>query len=270
MDFSCEVFLALLTFVCLTIGMIQDIRTRYTSNKLWLTQGGLGFITILVCGLLNPYEPLELIGIFLNIGFALFFGFLFFYVGAWGAGDSKALFALGFSTPVVFSFIPMAIPPEMGLVPLFLIILNFIVAIVIILFVVVSINLFNLRKFGNWFKETSGSFFHKAILIMTAFQVPPASIKDESFLDPVESYETGWKIQYSFFGDYDEDDEVLEARERELRQTIKTKAIETGRSYIWVRPQIPGLVLFWLAYVIWLIYGSIGLPLLKSLILLIS
>ena len=270
MELTCEIVLAVLTFGSLSVGMVQDIRTRYTSNKLWLFQGGLGFIVILFCGLLNPYKPLELIGILLNIGFALFFGFLFFYIGAWGAGDSKALFALGFSSPVVFSFIPMDIPPEMGLVPLFLIILNFIVAIVIILLIVGIINLINYRRFGNWFDETSGSFLQKTLLLISAFQVKPSALTGERFLDPVENYEGVWKIEFSLVGDYDEEDEVLEAREKEKREKAREIGMKTGRKYIWVRPQIPGLAVFWLAYLIWLGYGSIGLPLLKSLILLMS
>lgn len=263
---ECELILASLTFICLSIGMIQDIKTRYTSNKLWLTQGGLGFLIILTCGLLRPYEPLELIGIFMNIAFALFFGFLFFYIGAWGAGDSKAMFALGFSSPVVFSFIPMDIPPEMSVVPLFLIILNFIASIVIMLIVIMGINLWNLYKCGSWFKETSGTPLKKIAVLLTSYQVPPSKLSATKFLDPVESYDGNWRLEFSIFEDYNEDDDVLEAREIERRNKVKSDAENTGRTCIWVRPQIPGLAIFWLSYAIWLFHGSLGLPMLQALI----
>ncbi len=266
MQFFCELLFASITFIALTVGAIQDILTRYTSNKIWIIQGASGFILLIICGIIEPYTPLELIGIGLNIAFAVFFGFLFLLIGAWGAGDTKALFALGISSPIVFSFIKMEIPPQLSLVPLFLIIANFVYAIAILIFTNLIWNLLSLRKFGNWFKETNASIFIKLVTVLTAVQIPLDKLKVESFLDPIETFNEKWHIEFSIFNDYNQDDEILEQQEKKLRKDIREKADETGRKYIWVRPQIPGLVIFWLSYIIWIFFGSAGVTIISWVI----
>ncbi len=265
MEYICEILLAALTFICLTIGCYQDVKTRYTSNKLWAIQGIGSAILLIACGVISPYSFLEIFGIVLNVLFALFFGFLFLYLGAWGGGDSKAMMVLGISSPFVFSFIPMDIPLQFSLVPLFLILFNMLPAMLLILVITLGYNLISIGAKGVGLPQ--GSFVQKLIILITAFPIKPERLTGDSFLDPVEVFENDdWHADAPVFGQFDEEDEVLERRERERRNEVRNQALAMKKAYVWVRPQIPGLLLFWIAYVIWLFYGSIGLPFLAVLL----
>ncbi len=264
MDLSCQFILVIITLVALSIGAYQDIKTRYTSNLVWLTQGISGLLVVTVCGILQPYSFLELFGILINFASGLILGFLFYSMGIWGGGDSKALIALSFSSPVIFSFIPMTIPLAFALIPLFLILANFIFGLVLTIVPIFILNIFNYFKFRKWFiNEHRLSIFTKITFLVTAFQVDPKKLSSTSFLDPAEEFvDNEWVSTKQLFV-YNEEDEVLEQKEKELRQSVHSSSILTKREFVWVRAQIPGIVYFWLAYVIWLLWGSILIPFLQ-------
>jgi len=64
-----------------------------------------------------------------------------------------------------------------------------------------------------------------------------------------------WKIKTSFFIP-DLDDDELEELEQRTRLQVKGDALQSSRSYIWHRYQVPGIVAFLLGFVYWVLIGS--------------
>jgi len=108
----------------------------------------------------------------------------------------------------------------------------------------------------NLFLETQGGFFAKMVLLITSKQIPPTEIKKKMFYDPMEEYTNEiWKIKTSFLMP-DLDDDELEELEQRTRLQVKADALQSKRSYIWHRYQVPGIVAFLIGFFYWVFFGS--------------
>ena len=96
----------------------------------------------------------------------------------------------------------------------------------------------------------------KLAILISGRRVSADVIKTLTHDDPAEKYEDDtWRLYTPLFTEAMEDDEY-EKIETKNRETAYQNAKETSRSYLWVRPQPPGLVFLLLAYVYWILLGS--------------
>jgi hypothetical protein len=118
------------------------------------------------------------------------------------------------------------------------------------------INLVQIRKFGPLFGETSGSFFAKFNVLISARRLEANRIAQLKHEDPAEIYdEENWKLHTPLFMEPMEDEE-FERMEKQAREQAVTDVEKTQRTYLWTRPQPPGLIFLTLGYVSWVIFGS--------------
>jgi hypothetical protein len=251
--------LVAITLVHLFIAMLQDINNRIISDKIWVSQISLSVLIILIGYLFGEISNLEIILSVVNVIIGFVFGLLFFYIGAWGGGDTKALWAISFSNPFVFKFIPV-VEPYQYFPPIFPLIFNMIFGIILYVMILLVYNLYNrLVKFSDLYSEGADfSFFQKISLLITGFQIEPKNIRDTSKFDPAEEFDTvenKWTPKLSLFSEVLTDEE-WDKKELELKKLAREYGLKQNRNYIWVRYQLPGLVPIFLGYCYWLVAGS--------------
>ena len=252
-----EAGLAGISILSLLINAYFDLKTRYALDKVWVFQIVSSSSLLLMYGFfVQPYTFLMFLTIILNILVSLIIALLFFYLGAWGGGDSKALIALSFSTPFIFTFIPNVWGVAKTHPPVLLFLVNVIIALGILMLILVLRNLLNRRKFNGWFHESSYKFSEKLRLMVTARQIQTHRIETEIHYDPAEVFENNsWKSHLPFSMEQLTDEE-FEKFEKEARLTAYKNAVKTNRTFIWSRYQNPGLVSFYFAYMLLLLVGS--------------
>ena len=196
-----------------------------------------------------------MVSIVVNIILAFIIFVLTLYTGLWGGGDAMGILALGFSVPYVFSFIP--IPTKFTFFPpMIFLITNLILGIALYALYFLFVNSVDYFRSKDLFSETSGSLLLKLSMLITARKLAVTEIEEQMFYDPTEEYsEERWRIQHSFLMP-DLDDDELEKLERQTRLERKAKAEETGRTYLWHRYQVPGIIAFLISFIYWLVLGS--------------
>ena len=252
-----EIGLAGISLISLLINAYFDFKTRYASDKVWIFQILSSFCLLLTWGIfIQPYSFLKFLTIILNILLSITIGLLFFYLGTWGGGDSKALIALSFSTPFIFTLIPNVFGSAEAHPPVLLLLVNVIIALGISIFILFCRNLWNRSKFDGWFHESSYNFTEKLRLLISAIQIPINEIERKMHYDPAEKFENEtWKAHLPFSMEQLTDEE-FEKFEKEARRVAYKNATETNRTFIWSRYQNPGLVNFAFAYILLLLFGS--------------
>lgn len=253
-----EILLVVITVTHLSFATYFDIKERLIPDKIWISQIILSILLLMIMGASGKLDFVTSILIVINISFGIIFGFLAFFLGIWGGGDTKAVWAISFSTPMIFSF--QHIPLVFQYWPtIFIIIPNMIYG---LLFFVIFFLINNLRIKqiqGSLFREDSNfSFLQKVSLLFTGSLLTPQEYLNTKFFDPVEKYneETNkWEPSLQIFSEIlsDEEYEMIEVENRELAYKF---GLQTNRKYIWGRFQIPGLVNITFGYIIWLIFGS--------------
>ncbi len=250
-----EIYLSVITLICLSINAYNDQKTRYASLRVWIFQIISSLLGIVIYQVTEGFSFIVLIGITINIVLAFLLFALTLYTGLWGGGDAMGILALGFSVPFIFSFIP--IPPKFSFFPpMIFLITNLILGIALYTLYFLIFNLIDYIRTKDLFSETSGSLLIKISTLITSRKLPVEEIHEKMFYDPTEEYtEGGWRLQHSFLMP-DLDDDELEELERRTRLESKVRAEETGRTYLWHRYQVPGIVPFLIGFVFWLVFGS--------------
>lgn len=248
-----EILLTIITLVSLLVASYQDIQTRSVHDGVWLVQIVLSLLLLLIY--IFAVEPLSFaiaVTFGLNISFAILLAIVSYIFGLFGAGDSLAIIALGISIPWIFSFIPRIPTAFVFFPPIPLIIFNMIFGVFAVILFIFGRNIRNYSKFGGWFNESRFSVLAKLRLLITCTQVPVTSITAQQFADPAEIYENEqWHVYLPTSMESGELCE-LQTKEERQRQLCQQNATITNRSYLWMRPQIPGLPIFLFAFILFL------------------
>ncbi len=244
----------LLSIIPLSVGAYLDIRDRLVPNKVWLIQGILGLLVLIWYSV--DLSFIQIIYIVINIIIGFLFGFVSFITGAMGGADAKAIIVLSISSP--FYFIKLFPWKTVTLIPpIFFIVINMGITLLIFALLMLLYNLYSIKKMGPLFQGTSGGILSKINVLISAYRIDQINMDNMKHKDPVEEYseENGWELSTSVFT-APMDDEEFEKVEREARErAIETVKI-TGKKFLWVRPQPPGLVFLLIAYIYWLLLGS--------------
>lgn len=249
-----EIAWAGLTIFCLVWASIEDLKHRLVRDKIWLIQI-LGGITIFFWWTsISVPSDLILMAV-INITLAIILAYLFFVVGSLGGGDSKAIIAIAVSSPIAISsnLNKSSIP---FFPPILYILANMMLGLLIFTFLLLILNIIQIRRFGPLFSETSGSVLSKINVLISARRIPIEQIVHLKHEDPAEIYENNkWKLYTPVFQEPLEDEEY-ERVEKEARENAIRNTENTERSYLWVRPQPPGIIFLTLGYIYWVFIGS--------------
>jgi hypothetical protein len=257
MSFEIKYVFLTITLVCLIWATYEDIKHRLIPDKISMI---LIFVSLpfFVYWFINDASFTMRLDALMNLLISFIMGMLFYWVGAFGGGDSKIIIALGFSTPFYFNEQSLGNVSSNVLVPppIASIMTNYLIFVLVFSLALLITNLVSISKYGRLFSETNGSIIGKIGLLISGRRVTTEMVKTLIHDDPAEIYEEGnWKIHAPLFSESleDEEYEVLEKKNREIAYK---NAKETSRPYIWVRPQPPGLVYFLLGYIYWVLFGS--------------
>ena len=243
----------LITIPALLIGSYFDIRDRLIPDKIWLIQLFAGLFTLIWWG--STTNDLGLI-VYINIVLGLIFGLVFFMLGAFGGADSKAIIVLAISSPIKFSFTIMAFDGDEIFPSIFFMLTNFMVIFIIFALILLIYNISSRSKFGSLFGETGGSRMQKFNVLFSSYRVSPDKLLTMEHYDPVEKVvDDEWVLHTPLF-EAPVDDDTWEKQTKIAREKAIKDSIKTERSYLWIRPQPPGLVFILVAYLFWVFIGS--------------
>ncbi len=252
MVFNYELWLSVLTLICLVWASIEDIKNRLVPDKIWLIQIGIA-IPLLIAWYNSNTDFIDRAIVITNIILGFVFGFTFLYFGAFGGGDSKALIAMSISSPFLYTIVEYEALVFMP--PIFFFIVNLFVCFIILALILFVMNMMSIRKFGPLFGETNGGIGSKISILFSGRRLARDQIENLKHEDPAERFNGAWFLYTPLFETPLEDDEY-EIIEREARAKAWEDISNSARTYLWTRPQPPGLVLFIFAYLYMLIFGS--------------
>lgn len=243
-----------LSLFCLIIASYFDLKQRWIPDKLWLFQISLGIIIDVIWFLSNNNFLLKISAV-INISFGLIIGLIVLIFGFMGGGDSKAIFALSISTPIPINYFGVIDNIRINLA-IIQILFNMIFGILIFALFLLVFNLLSIRYKGPLFSETSGSYLAKFMILITSRRVDLEHLEALKHEDPIERYiDEKWMLSHQIFQQL-LDDEEYNAMEHKMKLEAIQNFKSTNRTYLWVRPQPPGLVFILFGYIIFILFGS--------------
>ncbi len=255
MSFEIGYAFVIISLFCLIWASYKDLKNRLVPDKIWLIQIALA-LPFLVIWFIDYANFLMRMVAILNLVFSFILAIVFFMLGSFGGGDSKAIIALSFTTPAYLIGISLIEVSSESIPAILGILTNMLLFILVFALILLFLNLKSASKYGGLFSETSGSFMGKLAILISGRRVPAEVINTLTHDDPAEKYEDDtWSLYTQLFAEQMEDDEY-EKMETENREIAYQNAKETSRSYLWVRPQPPGLVFLFLGYIYWIFLGS--------------
>ena len=139
--------------------------------------------------------------------------------------------------------------------PIFFFLGNMFVFFLLFALMLLVFNLFQIRTYGPLFSETNGTFGSKLAIIFSGRRVPRNSVENLKHEDPAEIFEGYWRLHTPIL-ERPLEDEEYEKIEKEAREKAWEDIQASTRTYLWTRPQPPGLVFFVLGYLSLIIFGS--------------
>jgi Flp pilus assembly protein protease CpaA len=249
-----EIYWFSITIVLLIWASMEDIKTRLIPDKIWLIFILLSLPTYIYWFNQSASENERIISI-INILLSLLLGFIFLFFG-FGAGDSKALVVLSFTTPITSNNFELPIFTFELIPSIFAILIFFQIYLILFSILLFCRNLIEIRKFGSLFAFTEGSKLGKLMVLFSSRRIAKTEFDTISHSDPAEILNLDkWALSAPLFQTLEEDDIAIE-RERLARVKAIEDARETNREYLWFRPQPPGLVFITLAYITWILFAS--------------
>lgn len=247
--------LIVITVVCLVWATIEDVRKRIVPDKIWLIQICCS-IPFLVIWYINNNNFIARVIVLSNIILGFIIAIVFLYAGGWGGGDSKGLIAISISSPISFSLwspkLSVAIVP-----PIFYFMVNLFLCFLSLALIFLVQNFYSIREFGPLFSETNGKFGSKISILLSGRRIAREKVENLKFEDPAEIFDGAWYLYTPLFEEV-LDDEEYQIKEKEARDKAWSHISQSNRSYLWTRPQPPGLLLFLIAYVCLILVGSPG------------
>lgn len=250
-----EIYWVLVTIVPLLIASYYDFKNRLVPDKIWLIQIALG-IGIYSFWILSNPKFLDILLSIINFFLSFIIALVVFYLGAFSAADSKALISVSISSPLYFTLVDPYFILDVEFPAIIPYMVNFYIFFILFAIFLFTNNMISIFKYGSLFSETSGTIFDKIGALISGRRIPREKIKNLKHEDPAEKYIDGkWKLYLPTFQEILDDEEYFKREEKAKREVIQ--AIENSdRTYLWTRPQPPGIIFLFLGYVSMIVLGS--------------
>ena len=146
--------------------------------------------------------------------------------------------------------------PPMDFPSIIYILGNMVIGFILFAVILFFYNLIAIKYYGPLFNETSGSLLQKINVMISSRRISSSEVASLKHEDPAEIYTNGLWVLFTPIFQSPLDDEAYEKIETEAREQAANDVKVSNRSYLWVRPQPPGLVFIMFAYIFWIIFGS--------------
>jgi len=259
-----EIGWLVVSFISLLFGGYFDWKDRIIPDKIWLFQL-IGAIVLLVLWYLNSPPSVLIVLVGINILMGILFSLVLILTAVMALGDVKALFCLSLSYPLlVYGIDPILKMPDI-FPSFFSIILNFFFLYILLSLGFFTFNFIQIIRRRDLFHGVQGSLYLQIRVMFDSINVSTDRLPDLKFYNPAEIYTEGaWRLDTPNFDGMmtDEEFEELERQEKaEMFEGIKT----TGKERIWIRPQIPGVSVLLLTFLITISVGTVLGPLFTSI-----
>jgi hypothetical protein len=260
-----NVILLILTFLLLTIGSWQDLKTREVADWIWLAMIGGGILIHLiqiVIRILENDSPINyFVTVIINIIFAVTLTLFLTFSGLGGEADRIAYIAIGVASPISLPFIIFQDQSYEILITITPKILNvFFNAYLITLPVPILIFCYNLiyqRLYPDLYNLPNESIWTRFFIRFIGYPHQTQNIEGELMEKPwhfdfIEKFteDIGWRVVFRTRLDTPEADFK---RKQELISLIQSK----DKSSIWVQPSLPFILFLLLGFIIEVLVGNL-------------
>ncbi len=258
LSFLFQLLLIIVNISFLVIASIEDWKYREIQDRIWLYM--LLFSLPLVAIKIVLDKPTIIFYVYygLNVFFGIMFGLVMFYTGAWGGADSKAIIVLSITYP----FLQIINPPSNCFMPAILgISINFLIFFLSLVIAFAVYNVLFFVRHKELFQGVDGSIIKKIGVFISGYKEKIDLLKQKKFFDIAEEYDGNKWILSSAFSkvlDEEEEKEYIE-KEKELISLLE----KSGKKYVWIKPQPPGILFVLLAFLSYILFGS---PVLEKLL----
>ena len=229
-------------------GSYKDIKTREISDIVWIVFGSIAVV-------LDVYElwvgSLNLVTLFVSVGFSVVFGLLTGYLGLFGEADTLALATLALLSPVSPVFF-VGIGFQSLLMPLS-VLSNSVLMAASLAIVVLGMNLLDGGK-DLFVGYGSVGWVTRIILLFTGRRARLDKVRGPPYEYPLERI-NGGIVSLTLRPDISDDEKAV---------NILKKLKDDGREHVWVSYSIPFIVALLLGYLVTVFYGDIVMTLLWS------
>ena len=257
-DLSFVLYVLILFFniLFLAIATVKALKYREIPDKIWLALLLTTIPLIIVKSIIDHLGILFFIIYGLNIFIGVMFGLIMFYSGAWGGADSKAIMSISITFPYQAFFLKS----NCILLPILGISINFLVFFISLIFAFLIYNAVFYFHHGELFSKTEGTLIQKISILVSGYKEELSKLENKRFVDIAEEKKgDDWYLVSSIALASPEDD----ISEFEEKYKIIQRLIDDGKKHVWVRPQPPGILFIFLAFIFYVLMGS---PLLSLIV----
>ncbi|MFX0122909.1 MAG: A24 family peptidase C-terminal domain-containing protein [Candidatus Hodarchaeota archaeon] len=260
-----NVVLLILTFLLLSIGSWQDLKTREVADWIWLTMIGGGIIIHLlqiILRILEDESPFDyFVPVILNITFAITLALFLTFSGLGGEADRIAFIAIGVASPVSLPFIIFQDQSYEIIVKITPKILNVFFNAYLIAFpapiLIFCYNLIYQRIHPDRYVLSNESKWIKLFIRFIGYPYQTQNLEKELkekpwHFDFLENFneDTGWHVE---FRTRLESPEADFTRKKQLIALIQSK----NKTSIWVQPSLPFILILMLGFFINVLIGNL-------------
>ena len=227
-------------------GSYQDYVNREVEDYIWgllLVLGGIIDTWIAI----KSFTAVNWILWGLNALLGITIGLLFFYVGAWGGADSKALMVLSLLWPFTTINNPFELTAGIAIIGILGNTFFFMIGFAFFLFLW---NSFLWITKGELFVGVEASLLNKILALISCLKVTINEAEKMKFVLPAEQIGKGKVILQPGIGIVDE-----EINEEEIMKQYLLQVKKMNRDFVWVRPLPPGIIFIFLGW-IWFVFFS--------------
>jgi hypothetical protein len=226
----------------------------------------IGGIVALILWFSSSPSFFEIIIVVFNILIAFLLAIVIILTGAMAGGDIKGIFVTGLSFPISYSLLitPFQLPEVFPAI--FSILLNFFLLYLMLALSLFTINFIKLIRGEDLFSDKVGSVSEQLKLMFEGIYVETSSLKERKFYNPGERFELGRWVLHTPKFDGTMTDEEFDILEKEEREQLFSSLSDHPKSKIWIRPQIPGIVILFFSYLLTLTIGTILGPIFNLLV----
>ena len=118
-------------------------------------------------------------------------------------------------------------------------------------------NLITVRRNPDIFRSIQSSLIDEIRIMFEGINIETNEIEKRKFYNPLEVYKEGiWRLEVPKFDGLLEDEEFEKLEKMEREDMIRNIHL-TNKARIWIRPQIPGLVILFISFLITVTVGTI-------------
>jgi preflagellin peptidase FlaK len=246
------------SFTFLIYSSWSDIVSREVSDRVWMIFYPVGIVLIAIRLIAQSGSWLE---ITLSVAITVAISLLLPFLGLWGGADGKSLICLALMNPVIPAFARSLLPIVDPLFPV-VVFSNAYVASLLALLYPVQRNLRMRRRHSLFEGLEHESVLHKAMALLTGYQVPIDQLESNPnlfLLESIHSEESAVRRRFEFDFRVDLD------HSKELAEIKRAASLGLIRGGVWVSPGLPFLVFVTFGLGISMLLGDVIWSLISTL-----